>query len=154
MGPQEKHKHLLEHHTRTGARAATTAGQQLNGFQRQHTRQPEGHSGCIQQTVHQHCSSQDQRHKRKNCGESAQTTANTDRHHNRTNSNQKHRHQTPQGHWQTRTTVPHGHLQLCSRRQQNSSDLETGKHYTDPQAKQRHQHGDVIQADIPSVGDR
>ena len=24
------------------------------------------------------------------------------------------------------------------KRQQNSSDLETGKHYTDPQAKQRH----------------
>ena len=30
---------------------------------------------------------------------------------------------------------------------------KTGKH-TDPQAKQRHQHWDVIQADIPSIGNR
>ena len=51
-------------------------------------------------------------------------------------------------------TVPHKHLQLCNKRQPNTSCLETGKHYTDPQAKQRHQHGDVIQADIPSIGNR
>ena len=92
MGPQEKHKHLLEHHTRTSTQTTTTAGQ--------------------------------------------------------------HQHQTPQKHWQKRTTVPHKHLQVCNKRQPNTSCLETGKHYTDPQAKQRHQHWDVIQADIPSIGNR
>ena len=59
-----------------------------------------------------------------------------------------------QKHWQKRTTVPHEHLQRCNQRQQNTSCLETGKHHTDPQTKQRYQHWDVIQADIPSIRNR
>ena len=53
-----------------------------------------------------------------------------------------------------RTTVPHEHLQRCNQRQQNTSCLETGKHHTDPQPNKDINIGDVIQADIPSIGNR
>ena len=67
MGPQKKHKkYLLEHYTRTSPQTTTTAGQQLHNFQGQHTHQPQKHCKCLQQTVHQHYSPQDQHHKQKN----------------------------------------------------------------------------------------
>ena len=63
MGPQKKHKHLLEHNTRSSPQTTTTAGQQLHNIQGQHTHQPQRHCKCPQQTVHEHYSSQDQHHK-------------------------------------------------------------------------------------------
>ena len=66
MGSQKKHKHLLEHYTRTSPQTTTTSGQQLHNIQGQHTHQPQRHCKCLQQTVHQHYSSQDQHHKQKN----------------------------------------------------------------------------------------
>ena len=65
MVPQKKHKHLLEHNTRSNPQTTTTAGQQLHNIQGQHTHQPQRHCKCLQQTVHQHHSSQDQHHKQK-----------------------------------------------------------------------------------------
>ena len=65
MGPQRKHKHLLKHYTRTSRQTTTTAGQQLHNIQGQHTHQPQIHCKCLQQTVHQHYSSQDNTTNRK-----------------------------------------------------------------------------------------